>query len=67
MVHPEMPDYFFMNPREKCKYFSVLTHRYREKIKLDERPGSAPRKKTISFKNSPEVIVFFKEDTIGKA
>jgi hypothetical protein len=45
-----MNEYFTMTARDKSKHFHTLNQSYRQQIKLDEPPGSAPMKKTIKFK-----------------
>jgi hypothetical protein len=56
--HPEMSPYFFMTARDKGKYFHNLNLEYRKAIQPSEPPGSAPKKKTISFRNRYEVRTF---------
>ena len=59
-----MPDYFFMTPRDKAKFFHSLNTNYREQIKPSEPPGSAPKKKTINFKIRFEVKPFCETDRV---
>ena len=60
--HPEMSPYYFMTPRDKGKYFHNLNLDYRKSIQPTEPPGSAPKKKTISFKVRYEVRIFSKKE-----
>lgn len=55
-----MHEYFYMTPRDKAKFFHLLNLNFRKNIKLQEPPGSAPKKKTIKFKKRFEIKPFNK-------
>lgn len=57
-----MSEYFFLSQRDKTKYFHLVNQKYSKSIQLSEPPGSAPKKKSISFKTRFEIKMFSKDE-----